>query len=72
MYDPTDRIAYAMAFVMHLLAPPCGIDPMIHRAMSERSTSQLRPAPRSSTNIYITVGSTEYKNLDVCNGILDY
>ena len=52
MHHPTDRIAHNTAFVTPVVEhwlereiAPWRIDPMTHRNMSERSTSELRPAP---------------------------
>ena len=54
MHHPTDRITHTTAFVTpvveHWLEREIAqwvnpIDPTIHRTMSERSTSELRPAP---------------------------
>ena len=52
MYHPTDRITHTTAFVTpvveHWLEREIAqwmIDPTTHRTMSERSTSELRPAP---------------------------
>ena len=47
MHHPTDKITHTTAFVTpvveHWLERE--IDPTTHRTMSERSTSELRPAP---------------------------
>ena len=52
MHHPTDRITHTTAFVTpvveHWLEREIAqwrIDPTTHRTMSERSTSELRPAP---------------------------
>ena len=52
MHHPTDRITHTTAFVTPVVEhwvereiAPWRIDPTTHRTMSERSTSELRPAP---------------------------
>ena len=41
------------------MGPPWRIDPTTHRTMSERSTSQLRPAPEGSIDGYLGDGYDE-------------
>ena len=61
------------------MGPPCGIDPTTHRTVSERSTSELRPAPptcpgalsqRRKEMFYLTTHSThfiyDYMASDIC------
>ena len=52
MHHPTDRIAHTTAFVTPVVEhwPEREIAQWVHRTMSERSTSELRPAPRFVLN----------------------
>ena len=56
MHHPIDRIAHTTTFITPVLehwlereiaqwVHPSRVDPTTHRTMSERSTSELRPAP---------------------------
>ena len=37
------------------MGPPCGIDPMPHRTMSKRFTSELCPTPGNKENTIIII-----------------